>query len=125
MVILTQFERAELVKKAFGGTKKRSKYNNVKTTIDGHTFDSRREAARYQELKLMEKAGAIGGLTLQHKISIDYNGVHICNYFADFYYYDTAKQEEVYEDVKGRKTDVYRLKKKMVWAFHKIKILET
>ncbi|MCL2223606.1 MAG: DUF1064 domain-containing protein [Defluviitaleaceae bacterium] len=50
--------------------KSRSKYGNQKTTLDGHTFDSKAEALRYHELKLLEKAGEILQLELQPKFTL-------------------------------------------------------
>jgi hypothetical protein len=99
-----------------------SKYHARKTEIDGYIFDSKREAARYAELVLLEKAGEISELECQPKIEINVNEWHICNYFADFVYMRDG--EKVYEDAKGVKTDVYRLKKKLVWACHEIDIQE-
>ena len=51
-----------------------NKYKAVKTTIDGITFDSKREAKRYTELKLLEKSGMITHLELQPKYDIIING---------------------------------------------------
>ena len=51
------------------------------------------------------------------------NGVKICTYYADFVVYFPSGKVEVI-DVKGFKTDVYKLKKKMMLAFHGIYIKE-
>lgn len=99
------------------------KYRNKKTVVDGITFDSQKEAKRYQELKLMQMAGAISNLELQKKYSIDINGVHVCFYVADFAYVENG--ESVTEDVKGVKTDVYKIKRLLMWAVLGIEILET
>ncbi len=101
-----------------------SKYGNRKTEIDGFLFDSKREANRYVELKLAERAGEIENLELQPKYSVDINGKHICNYFADFRYFDKRDRKIVIEDVKGVKTDVYKLKKRLVEALYGIIITE-
>lgn len=101
-----------------------SKYGNQKTEIDGFVFDSKREAIRYQELKLLERAGEIENLELQPKYSVDINGKHICNYFADFRYFDKHYKKTITEDAKGMKTDVYKIKKKLVEAIYSIKIVE-
>ena len=96
----------------------RSKYNARKTKVDGITFDSMKEARRYKELKLQEKVGAISHLQLQPKFRLldgfKHSGETIrpINYFADFSYID-AEGNEVVEDVKGKKTDVYNIKKKL------------
>lgn len=106
-----------------GSPRKPHKYGAVATTVDGIRFPSKKEANRYRELKILEKAGQIFHLTLQPKFSIDINGVHICNYFADFQYLD-ADAKKIVEDVKGVKTPVYKLKKKLVKAIHGIDIVE-
>jgi hypothetical protein len=102
-----------------------NKFSAVRTTVDGITFASKREAARYGELKLLERAGEISRLSLQPEFVITINGVKICKYIADFRYVDPSrigprgqKGMIVVEDVKGVKTAVYRLKKKMTEAFY-------
>ena len=96
-----------------------SKYQSKKTVVYGITFDSKAEAKRYCELRLLEKAGEIVNLTLQHKFllqpSFRKNGktIRAINYVADFTYYDFEKRRNVVEDVKGFKTKEYLLKKKM------------
>ena len=93
-----------------------NKYKAVKTEVDGIVFDSKREAARYMELVLMERMGEISHLELQPKYDCIVNGRKICTYKADFRYFD--KESSVVEDVKGMKTAVYRLKKKLVEALY-------
>lgn len=103
----------------------RQKYRNVKTTIDGITFDSKREAQRYQELKLKLDAGQIRNLKLQPEYHVQEGYVDPANgqrvkpikYIADFYYEEHWKQADgwegwlpVVEDVKGVETDVFKLK---------------
>jgi hypothetical protein len=103
------------------------KYGAVRTQVDGISFASKAEAARYKELKLLEKAGEIFGLQMQPRFPIDVNQVHICDYVADFKYHrylDSGHQVNVVEDVKGVKTPVYRLKKKLVLALYGIVIKE-
>lgn len=99
-----------------------SKYNAIKTEIDGRVFDSRAEARRFSELRLWEKSGEIKDLECQPKFDVTVNGKHICNYLADFRY--TIEGRQVVEDVKGVKTPVYRLKKKLVEAIYGIEIVE-
>lgn len=105
---------------------KRSKYHAVKVTVDNIVFDSKAEAARYHELKLMEKAGLIEALELQPAYVLTVrNGerdVSVGLYRADFRYWQGG--DVVVEDVKGMKTPVYQLKKKMVEAIYGIKIHE-
>jgi hypothetical protein len=101
----------------------KNKYRAVKTEVDGIMFDSKREAARYMELVLLERAGEISRLELQPKYDCVVNGKKICTYKADFRYFNA--NGSVVEDVKGMKTPVYRLKKKLVEAlFPGVKIQE-
>lgn len=105
-----------------------SKYMAVRTTVDGITFDSKREAARYSELLLMQKAGEILGLETKTQVcvfNIVVSGVKICKYICDFTYIVDSKR--IFEDVKSKptQTPVYRLKKKLVKAMYGIDILET
>ena len=103
----------------------RNKYNAKKVKLDGFTFDSKAEARRYGELKLLQKAGKISKLDVHPKISIHVNDKFVCNYIADFNYYDQERRgKNVYEDVKGVKTPVYNLKKKLVKAIYGIEIRE-
>lgn len=95
-----------------------NKYRNKKTVIDGFTFDSKKEANRYCELKLLKKAGEIEFLELQPRYLLqerfkDYSGKiqRKIEYVADFQYFEYERM--VVEDVKGIKTDVYKLKKKL------------
>lgn len=96
----------------------RSKYHAKKTTVDGITFDSRKEADRYLVLKSMEEDGAIEDLRRQVRYELvpafDVDGRHYrpVYYVADFVYREDGR--EVVEDVKGMKTDVYKLKSKLV-----------
>ena len=105
-------------------SERRGKYNAKKTEVDGRVFDSRAEARRYSELCLLEKIGEISELECQPKINVEVNGKHICNYIADFRYINNQSEYEVIEDVKGIKTPVYRLKKKLVEALYNITITE-
>ena len=102
----------------------RSKYRAIPTRVDGVRFASKAEASRFVELKLLEKAGKIQDLELQPSFPVTLNGVRICVYKADFVYRDVASKQVITEDVKGFKTPVYRLKKKMVEAIYGITITE-
>lgn len=100
-----------------------SKYRNKRTVVDGITFDSQKEARRYQELKLLEQAGVIRHLELQPKIKLEVGGIkirygtgHQVRYHADFRYFDVGKGRFVVEDTKGYKTRDYRLKKAILRA---------
>ena len=107
-----------------------SKYRNKRVTIDGITFDSQREGRRYTELKLLEKAGYITDLKLQVPFELvptqRKDGKVISrkvSYIADFTYMENGKY--IVEDVKGCKTDVYRLKKALMMHVHGIEVIET
>jgi Protein of unknown function (DUF1064) len=106
--------------------KKRGKYNNKKTEVNGIKFDSQKEAARYQDLKIQEFANVISDLRLQVKYDLVVNGVKVAAYVADFVYFKDGIEK--IEDVKSdmtRKLPVYRLKKKLMKAIYGIEILET
>jgi hypothetical protein len=100
------------------------KFHNQKITTDiGEKFDSKKELSRFRALQLLAKAGEIWDLKRQVKYEINYGKFHICNYIADFTYMTKAGQ--VVEDVKGFKTPVYRLKKKLMLGLLGISILES
>ena len=124
---------------------RRQKYGNIKITVDGIQFDSKREAARYQELKLLERAGVISFLQRQTKFQLipdqhaPSNAVYTkgprkgqrkpgkllekeCSYIADFCYIQNG--ETVVEDAKGYRTEVYRIKKKLMLERYGIQIKE-
>jgi hypothetical protein len=116
-------------------SEKKHKYGAEKAVLDGITFDSKKEGSRYQALKIMASAGIIKDLTLQPEWDLRVNDQRICIYKADFLYY--RKQIRGYEyrgpdvfdgpiveDVKGIKTPVYRLKKKLMSAVYGIQISE-
>jgi hypothetical protein len=107
----------------------RSKYGAVKTQVDGHTFASKREAARYSELKLLEGAGHISSLELQPAFEIipaiilDGKKQRAIKYLADFRYVDHLGQT-IIEDVKGHKTKEYQLKRRLMKHVHGIEVKE-
>ena len=103
-----------------------SKYGNIKTvTSDGIKHDSIKEANRWCELKLLERAGRIQDLQRQVKYELipKQEGERAVYYIADFVY--TENGQKVVEDVKGMRTKDYKLKKKLMLYFHGIKIKET
>ena len=105
---------------------KKSKYGAVKTEVDGIKFDSKHEAKRYQELRLLEQAGEITNLCLQVPFELipkSKYGMPI-RYIADFTYNDRNGQLIV-EDAKGVKTPVYRLKRRLMAELKGIEIKET
>jgi hypothetical protein len=101
-----------------------NKYKAKRTTIDGITFHSKRESERYQALKVLLKAGEISDLRLQVPFPIIVNKNKVCTYYADFVYFDISASEVIVEDVKGMKTPIYNLKKKLVKAIYNINIKE-
>ena len=105
---------------------KQPKYRNVKVTVDGITFDSKREAHRWGELRIAEKAGAIRFLRRQFTYAIVIDGVHVCSYVADFVYHEKRDGAwwEVVEDAKGMRTREYQIKKKLMRAVYGIEIRE-
>ena len=101
----------------------RNKYNARKVEIDGYIFDSKKEAKRYQELCLLERAGEIEIIEIHPRWKLVVNGVLIGRYTADFMYKDNGKM--VVEDVKGVRTRDYVLRKKLMKALYGIEIKET
>lgn len=117
-----------------------AKYGNKKVIIDGIVFDSKKEAMRWKALSLLEKAGAIQNLTRQVKFvlipaqrepgTMGKRGGLIqgkliekeCSYKADFFYMENGVP--VVEDVKGYRTEVYKIKRKLMLYVHGIKIKE-
>lgn len=103
---------------------KRSKYRNVKTVVDGITFDSKKEAQRWCELRLLEKAGDIRYLTRQHEFKYcgDEGKQVLFTYMADFLYWHLPSLRNIVEDVKPfdvksgkfKTTPLYDLKKKLI-----------
>lgn len=107
----------------------RSKYGARKvTTATGQTFDSVREYHRFCELNLMQRAGVISDLKCQVKFELIPSqrvGGKVwrpTTYVADFVYTENGKQ--VVEDAKGAKTEVYKIKKKLMYERHQIEIKE-
>lgn len=111
------------------------KAKRTKMLVPGHGerwFQSKREAERAVELALMEKAGKIQDLEFQVRYRILVNGVKICDYVADFRYWEVTEHapgiytsRQVVEDSKGYRTKEYKLKRKLMFAVHGIEVLET
>ena len=104
-----------------------AKYRNRKTEYMGIVFDSKKEAARYAELRLLQRAGVISDLRLQVPYTLIDKSEHgrEIRYVADFAY--TEDGETVVEDVKSpaTRTPLYRLKKRLLAERYGIKIKET
>lgn len=124
------------------------KYHNRKSRINGIRFDSKKEACRYQELRLAEKAGVIKDLQRQVKFvlipaqrekskEVYQKGENKgkpkpgkliereCSYYADFVYIDTKTGRIVVEDTKGMRTADYIIKRKLMLYVHSIRVKET
>ena len=123
-----------------------AKYHNQKVVYDGIQFDSKKEAQRYQQLKLMEKAKVICNLQRQVKYElipaqyVDGKCVErAISYISDFEYdlLQPLKRrtimaeldaktigQHIVEDVKGVRTDAYKIKKKLMLYQHGIRITE-
>ena len=105
------------------------KYGNVRVEIDGEKFDSKKEAARWQELILLERAHVITNLRRQVKYELipsQYDGRKLlergCSYIADFVYEENG--QVIAEDTKGFKTRDYIIKRKLMLYQHGIQIRE-
>lgn len=101
-----------------------SKYQNVRVEIDGITFASKREARRYGDLLILVRIGEIADLELQPRYPLIVNGEKVATYVADFRYRVVATGSTVVEDVKGVRTPVYRMKKKLIRALYGVEIVE-
>ncbi len=113
-------------------TQSLSKYMNLKVKSDGYVFDSKKEYARYKELSLLLQAKKIKELEVHPRFLLqegfyDKEGKKQLPiyYEADFKYMEKqmvvghSQWVEVIEDVKGMKTDIYKLKKKMFLYLYK------
>lgn len=120
----------------------KNKYQSKKTTVDGVRFDSKKEARRWQELRLLEKAGKISDLKRQVKFVLipaqrdpDTKGPRggiikgrllerECSYIADFTYKIPESRKLIVEDTKGMRTTDYIIKRKLMLYVHGIRIHE-
>jgi hypothetical protein len=106
----------------------RSKYRAVRTEVDGIRFHSKREATRYQELRLLERAGELHGLVLQPAYRLVVGDWAIGHYVADFAYCTCDEPEtcqrtaEVVEDAKGIDTPLSKWKRRHTEAQYQIEI---
>ena len=121
---------------------KKQKYHAQKVTFDGMEFDSKREMLRWQELRALERSGEIFGLRRQVRFGLipaqyapdvvtktgkKKRGACLerkCDYIADFVYSDLRTGEYVVEDAKGMKTEVYKIKRKLMLYIHGIRVKE-
>lgn len=101
---------------------RRSKYRAKKTKVDGITFDSKKEAARYEDLKRMQQAHMISDLRIHVPFELHVAGIKIGKIIPDFMYMSGGV--EIIEDVKSEATitPLFRWKKKHFEAEYKRKI---
>ena len=127
---MTDRMTAAAFRKRHLGKPRQPKYRNVRTsTGDGITHDSKREAAHWEMLKLLERSGQIS--ELQRQVSFELAQAVVLDgrkrpplrYVADFVYIDSAGQVVV-EDVKGVRTQGYRIKRHLMRAVHGIEVRE-
>ncbi len=106
------------------GIKRTPKYRAKPTTLDGLKFASKREANRYAELRLLERAGKIVALGCQPRYALVVDGVLIADYIADFSYCED--DNFVVEDVKSKptRTRAYIIKRKLLKALYGIDVKE-
>lgn len=118
--------------------RKKSKYHNIVRKLpDGTKIDSGKEERRFKELKMLEKAGVIKDLRRQVRFELiptlrkdgkclrdEHRKIRgkVTKYVADFVY--TENGQQVVEDVKGFKTEIYRLKYKLMYWRYGIQIKE-
>lgn len=126
-----KLKKRGLVLPEIGEPRKTDRLNSVArpTVIDGHRFPSLKEARRYTDLKLEERAGLISHLQLQITFPLIVNGVKIFEqgYRADFAYirYEKGGAKLQIEDSKGVITDTFATKEKLMLAIWGIKILRS
>lgn len=117
----TEEEYKDFLNKKYPGitkTKKKSKYNNIRTVVDGIKFDSKKEAEYYCQLKLLKRAGDIKDFGLQQRYELQptfkKNGTthRSITYVADFVVVNNDGTTDVI-DVKGVETQVFKIKQKL------------
>ena len=113
-----------------------NKYGSRKVEVNGIVFDSKREAARYQELLLLEKAGEIKDIRRQVKYVLPESTTRKgrgrcvereCAYIADFVYKTILPDGDtltIVEDTKGFRTKDYIIKRKLMLSVYGIRIRE-
>lgn len=99
------------------------KYRNEREQVDGIWFDSRKEARHYRALLTLQRAGIIDRIEIQPAYPLTVNGEKVATYRADFRLTFPDGRVEV-QDVKGVRTPVYRLKKRLMKAIYNIEIIE-
>lgn len=127
---LTEAQLNAITRKAKVPAAPKNKYRAIKTIVDGIEFDSRKEAKRWQELKLLESTGKIAYLNRQVRYEVTHGIHHICEYVADFVYHSGEDNHWtiIVEDCKGyRKGAAYanfRIKAKLMKACYGVEVTE-
>lgn len=103
--------------------RKLRKYRNTPTQLEGEYFASKKEAARYRELCLLERGKVITRLSRQPRFPLQVHGEKICTYVGDFEYFENGAR--VIEDTKGYTTREYVIKRKLMKAILGIEVRET
>lgn len=109
-----------------------SKYHSRKCTVDGQNFDSVREARRWKELQLLERAGEIENVSRQVTFVLipaqkDEDGKLLerpVTYRADFVYREKSSGDLIVEDTKGVRTKDYIIKRKLMLWVHGVRVQE-
>jgi hypothetical protein len=120
----------------WGRGSRNHKYGAVQTEVDGIKFPSKKEAARYTQLRLLERAGNIRKLELQPRFALIADGGQPVKYpvknsengrqayaLMDFKYFDIENRRWIVEDVKGKDTPLSKLKRAMVEAQYGVRIV--
>lgn len=95
------------------------KFRAIQTTCDGIKFPSKKEAARYNELKLLKQVGDVLFFLRQVPFHLPGDIKYVCDFMVFW-----TNGDITIEDVKGMKTEMYIMKKKMVENWYPIKITE-
>lgn len=109
-----------------GSRMRRRKYGNAPCEWNGHKFHSKKEMRRAKQLALLESFGEVRNIRYQVRFDLVVNGHKVCAYVADFVFEELRRKAwaPVVEDVKGVRTAVYSLKKKLMLACHGIQVRE-
>jgi hypothetical protein len=100
-------------------TEPQRKYKNKPTTVDSIRFDSKKEARYYEQLKLRQAAGEVWYFLRQVPIYLPGGTRYVIDFLV--FFKDPNRLAE-YVDVKGRETQVFRLKKREVEHHYPIRI---
>lgn len=98
------------------------KYRNVPTVVDSIEFPSRKQAKVYRGLVLRQQTGEIRDLQLEQTYSLDVNGIHVCDYRADYTYRTTSDNQLHVVDAKGMRTREFIIKQKLMKAIFGVDI---